>query len=288
MLYNIGLVLEGGGMRCEYTAGILDFLLENNIELKGCYGVSAGAVSGVNYIAKQKGRTLRITRDYIHDKRYCSLSNLLTTGNLFGVDMLYDKIPNELDPFDYESFLKSESSLTAVLTDTATGRPYYKTISDVRQHMLYLRASCTLPLVSRMVEIDGKSYLDGGITDSIPLAKSIEDGYTKNIVILTRHDKYQKKRELLSSLIGRFMYAKYPQLLKATLERHNLYNRQLELVREQEMTGNALVFRPKQPVTIKRAEKDKGKLTALYEQGYADANERLDEVKLFISSHQRK
>lgn len=282
MIFESGLILEGGGMRGLYTAGVLDFFMDVGIWLSHCYAVSAGAVNATNYLSRQRGRTFRISAGYINDKRYCSVHNLLTTGDLFGVDFLYNRIPNEIDPFDYNAFEKNESAMTAVVTNVHTGEAEYRTITDLRREMKWLRASCSLPLFAKVVELDGGYYLDGGITDSIPLEKSIRDGNRKNIVILTQHKGYQKKPEGISALIGSLLYQKYPKTLAAGKQRHLMYNRQLELVEEQERLGNALVIRPKAPVEIGRAEKDTKKLTTIYGQGYADARERLDEIMEFL------
>lgn len=282
MIFESGLILEGGGMRGLYTAGVLDFFMDVGIWISHCYGVSAGAVNATNYVSGQHGRTFRITADYINDKRYCSIHNLLTTGDLFGADFLYNRIPNELEPFDYNAFEKSDISMTAVVTNVHTGEAEYRTITDLRREMQWLRASCSLPLFAKIVELDGGHYLDGGISDSIPLEKSIRDGNRKNIVILTQHKGYQKKAEGVTAWIGSLLCRKYPKTLMAGKQRHLMYNRQLELVEEQERQGNALVIRPKAPVGIGRAEKDTKKLTALYGQGYADARGRLEEIMEFL------
>lgn len=286
MIYRAGLILEGGGMRGVYTAGVLDFFMDAGIWLSHCYGVSAGAVNATNYLSKQRGRTFRISANYINDKRYCSVKNLLATGDLFGAEFLYNRIPNELDPFDYKTFESSDSRMTAVVTNVNTGEPQYKLITDLRREMQWLRASCSLPLLAKIVELESGHYLDGGITDSIPLERSMLDGNCKNIVILTRHSGYQKKPEGAAALLGSLFYQKYPQTLEAGKRRHLVYNRQLELVTEQERLGNALVICPKSPVTIGRAEKDTRKLTAFYDQGYADAKEKLEQIMGFLEIKQ--
>lgn len=288
MILKAGLILEGGGMRGVYTAGALDCFMDHDIWLSHTYGVSAGAVNATNYLSKQRGRTFRITANYINDKRYCSVKNLLTTGDLFGVDFLYHRIPNELDPFDYDVFEKSHGPMTAVVTNVDTGQPEYKVLTDLRRQMQWLRASCSLPLFSQIVELDGRRYLDGGISDSIPLAKAIADGHTKNIVILTRHHGYQKQPETMTAWLGSLFYQKYPQTLEAGRRRHLMYNSQLALVEEQERLGNAVVLRPKEPVTIGRTEKDRKKLTAFYEQGYADAEEKLEEIRRFLDTREER
>lgn len=283
MIFDAGLILEGGGMRGVYTAGVLDFFLEQNIEISHCYGVSAGAINAINYLSKQKQRTFRTTVSYIKDKRYCSIRNLLTTGDLFGSDFLYNRIPNELDPFDYEQFKKSTGRLTAVVSNVNNGQAEYKIIKDLRTQMQWLRASSSLPLVSRMVEINNGKYLDGGITDSIPLKRSMEDGNQKNIVILTRHKGYQKKADTISSLLGTLFYFRYPRILAAGKQRHSVYNKQLELAAQQERIGNAYIIQPQKPIKIKRTEKDTRKLKALYEQGYMDAKKHIDEIHTFLN-----
>lgn len=287
MIFEAALILEGGGMRGVYTAGVLDFFMDAGIWLSHCYGVSAGAVNATNYLSRQRGRTFRISAGYINDKRYCSLHNLLTTGDLFGADFLYNRIPNELEPFDYKVFEKSDSSMTAVVTNVDTGKAEYKLLTDLRREMQWLRASCSLPLLAKIVELEGGHYLDGGISDSIPLEKSIEDGNSKNIVILTQHDGYQKQPEGVAALVGSLLYKKYPQTLEAGKQRHLMYNHQLELVKMQERLGNAIVICPKTPVEIGRAEKDTKKLTALYEQGYSNGKEKLDQIMDFLEIKQQ-
>lgn len=277
-----GLILEGGGMRAVYTAGVLDCLLDNNIHIKHCYGVSAGSICGMNYIARQKERTLRNVVDYLHHKDYCSIRSLITTGNLFGVDMLYNRIPNELDPFDYQTFQESDSRLTVVLSDVASGRAFYRIVKNMKKDIVYIQGSCALPIVSKMVSIGGSQYLDGGITDSIPLAKAMQDGCTKSIVVLTQHREYQKLPEgPLPNLIGNIMYKSYPFLIKAGRNRHVVYNRQLQLVKQEEKKGNVLVICPREPVNISRIEKDKKKLHELYQRGYEDGKNSLTEIKNF-------
>lgn len=273
-------------MRGLYTAGVLDFLMDAGIWLSDCYGVSAGAVNATNYVSKQRGRTFRVTVNYINDKRYCSIRNWLRTGDLFGADFLYNRIPNELEPFDYDAFATSDTCMTAVVTNVATGKPTYRRLTDLRREMQWLRASCSLPMLANMVELDGRRYLDGGISDSIPLGKAIADGCEKNIVILTQHAGYQKKPDQLTAFLGSALFSRYPETLAAGKWRHVMYNRQLHLVEQEERAGNALVFRPRQSINIGRVEKDVKKLTALYEQGYADAKERQAEMIAFLGIQQ--
>lgn len=284
MIYDIGLILEGGGMRGVYTAGVLDYFMDEGIWLAHCYGVSAGAVNATNYLSRQRGRTYRVTADYINDKRYCSVRNLITTGDLFGADFLYHQLPEKLDLFDYETFRTSQSNMFAVVSNVETGQSEYKELKDLKQDIQWLRASCSLPLISRFVNLDGNKYLDGGLSDSIPLEKSMNDGNMKNIVILTQHDGYQKQPEGSTATLNKLIYSKYPNLLHVGQTRHSKYNLQLSLVETQKYLGNALVIRPKKPVTIGRIEKDTKKLKELYEQGYADAKEHAEEIRAFLEN----
>lgn len=267
---HAALVLEGGGMRGIYTAGLLDYFLEQELFFERVYGVSAGACHACSYLSRQFRRAFNVSVDYLQDKRYCSTSSLLKTGDLFGVEMVYDIIPNQLSPYDYDAYQNNASKLTAVLTNCETGEAEYVPIEDMRKDLIAVRASASLPLLSRMVEIDGKRFLDGGVADSIPLAKALEDGFEKAVVILTQHDGYRKSRNSLMPLV-RVRYHRYPKLVAKMADRHTRYNRSLAYIRKQEALGKAFVIRPKQPLEVDRIEKDAQKLHALYLQGYADA-----------------
>ena len=197
-MIEAGLVVEGGGMRGVYTAGVLDYFMEKNLYFDDCYGVSAGACHISSYVSKQIGRSIKVTLDYINDKRYCSVNSLIKTGDMFGVEMLYDLIPNKLELYDYDTFNKFKGNFYSVVTNCKTGKAEYMKIKDMKKDIIAVRASSSLPLLSRIVEINGKEYLDGGITDSIPIKKSIKDGHKKNVVILTR-DKTDRKSTRLNS-----------------------------------------------------------------------------------------
>ena len=192
-MIKAGLVLEGGGMRGLYTAGILDFFMEKGMVFENCYGVSAGACHLASYMSNQKGRAMHVSLDYLKDKRYCSAYSLVTTGDLFGVDMCYNKIPNELNVYDHDAFMKYRGKGYVVVTDIVTGRPEYIQLKDMHEDIQAIRASASLPMVSRNVEINGRKYLDGGMADSIPIKRPIKDGNEKNLVILTRPYGYRKK-----------------------------------------------------------------------------------------------
>ena len=200
-MIKAGLVVEGGGMRGVYSSGVLDFFIEKDLFFENNYGVSAGACHLCSYLAKQYKRAFRVNVDYLNDKRYCSVHSLLKTGNLFGAEMLYDIIPNELDLFDYDTYNKNESNFYVVITDINTGKPEYVKIGDLKKDIIYVRASSSLPLLAQNVKINDKEYLDGGISDSIPIKKSIADGNKKNVVILTRDSTYRKGKNSLMPII---------------------------------------------------------------------------------------
>lgn len=280
-MIQAGLVLEGGGMRGIYTAGILDFFLEKELQFASCYGVSAGAAHLASYMSGQKGRALKVSIDYLDDKDYCSPHSLFKTGDLFGVDMCYNRIPNELNLYDYDAFGKYPGRGYAVVTNIETGRPEYIELKDMYQDITAIRASASLPLVSRNVEIGGKKYLDGGISDSIPIRRSIKDGNKKNVIILTQPYGYRKKSSSQISLI-RAKYKKYPRLVEDMEKRHIRYNKTLKLIEKEEAEGRAFVFRPEPLVKISRIEKDVKKMKVLYLQGYYDASVNYDLMKKFL------
>ena len=280
---KVGLVLEGGGMRGMYTAGVLDVFLQENIWLDGVIGVSAGAVHGCSYISEQLGRSVRYNLKYIKDKRYVSLKSLIKTGDLFNVDFCYDTIPNQLNKFDYDTFKKNAENIPFYVgcSNVETGKPEYVRCTDFREQIDYMRASASLPLVSRIVEVDGKKLLDGGTTDSIPVAFFRSIGYKKNIVVLTRPEGYVKKPDPSVRVIGK-VYSEYPEYVEACRERHEMYNRTLQYIDYYERAGKILVRRPSRSVKIGRVEKNTDKLKYMYKLGRHDARKKLDEIKKFI------
>jgi predicted patatin/cPLA2 family phospholipase len=270
---NIGLVLEGGGMRGLFTAGVLDFFLDQNIEFPYVVGVSAGACNAVSYISKQYQRNLRINTMYLKDKRYFSLRNLLTTGSLFGMEMLFQLIPNTLDPFDYDAFKAARCRMRIVTTDCVTGLAAYYDAVDLRDSLLPLQASMSLPVISAPVRYDGKLLMDGGVADPIPIQQSIADGNTKNVVVLTRDAAYRKTPEKYFSYIKR-KYRDYPKLVEALKQRHTVYNEALALTGRLEREGKAVVIRPEQPLDVGRLERRRPRLEALYREGYRAAENK--------------
>ena len=274
-MIKAGLVVEGGGMRGVYSSGVLDFFIEKDLFFENNYGVSAGACHLCSYLAKQYKRAFRVNVDYLNDKRYCSVHSLLKTGNLFGAEMLYDIIPNELDLFDYDTYNKNESNFYVVITDINTGKPEYVKIGDLKKDIIYVRASSSLPLLAQNVKINDKEYLDGGISDSIPIKKSIADGNKKNVVILTRDSTYRKGKNSLMPII-KLKYKKYPNFVKSMADRYIVYNEKLE------DNGDVFVIRPKKPVNIGRTEKNREKLEALYNDGYNDAKDCYEELLKYL------
>ena len=262
------LVLEGGGLRGIYTAGVLDILLEEKIKIDAIIGVSMGALIGINYISNQKGRALRYNLKYCHNKNYIGLYSLITSGNIANKEFAYYKIPNELDPFDYNTYKISKTKMIAVLTNLETGKPYYKEIKDAKKDLEYLRASSSMPGVSKIVEINNHKYLDGGISDSIPIKKAIELGYNKIIVVLTREEGYKKKERKHNPL--NLLYKKYPNFIDTINKRPDIYNQTLEEIKNLEKNNKIFVIRPSKKIKIKRIEKNEKKIKEQYNLGKED------------------
>lgn len=277
------LILEGGGMRGTYTAGVLDYLMEKGIYFDSIYGVSAGALNGVNYKTRQIGRSIRTFTMYQKDKRYAGIHHLLKDGDWFNVDFSYNQIPNKLDVADYETFVNSYTDFYSVVTNMETGKAEYLHLTEMRRDMDGLRASASLPILSNIVEFSGKKYLDGGCTDSIPLEKSVADGHTKNLVVLTQHRGYQKKASA-NRYACKVMYRKYPAFVKAMDNRHNMYNSQLKYVYQSEKNGNAFVIQPNEMIKVSRLENNPAKLMELYHLGKKDAEKYFDALVAYLDN----
>ncbi len=282
-MYQAGLVLEGGGMKGVYTAGVLDFFLDKGISFDHCYGVSAGACILCSFLSKQRGRAFRTYMDYLNDKRYCSIHSLLTTGDLFGAKFCYDTIPNELLPYDYETFHQYTGQAYAVATEMESGRPTYFLLKEMHRDIIAVRASASLPLVSRNVKIGAKHYLDGGVADSIPIAKSIADGNPRSVVILTKDAGYVRK-PIGGKALFRLRYGRHKAFLKQIMRRHITYNRSMALLEEEAAKGRAFIIRPSQPNNIGRTEKNPERLRALYELGYRDAERNYEDLLRFLNA----
>ena len=275
-----GLVLEGGGMRGLYTIGVLDFFMDKGITADYVIGVSAGACNGASFVSKQKGRSYHVNMDYLGDDRYVSLKNLIKTKSIFGMDFLFDDIPNRLNVFDYEAFHSSPCEFIAGVTSVSTGKPVYFGKEDMKGYCTVLRASSAIPVFSPMVEYKGEMYLDGGTSDAIPAKKAVEDGCDRLVVVLTRDRGYVKKPESFRALYKR-VFKDSPNMIKALDERHEIYNSSLKYVKELEMQGKAIVIAPSKPLKISRFEKNREKLQWLFDLGESDASQVLEEVKAF-------
>ena len=280
-MYQAGLVLEGGGMKGMYTCGVLEFFLEKGIMFSHCYGVSAGACHMCSYLSGQKRRAYHVGVDYLDCRDYCSTRSLLRTGDLFNKDMCYELIPDYLNPYDYDAFNRYEGKAYAVVTNIVSGRAEYLQLRDMKKDIEMIRASCSLPLVSRNVKIGNQLYLDGGLSDSIPIRKSIQDGNQKNVVIMTKEMGYHKEKSSALKLI-KLAYLKYPKVYELMKNRHISYNETLDYLKEQEDCGRAFVIRPKTKSSVGRIEKNKEKLTALYEQGDHEAEEMYEALLAYL------
>ena len=268
---KIGLVLEGGGHRGIYTAGVLDTFAENKISFDGIMGVSAGCVHGASFLSGQIGRSIRYTTKYCDNSNYMGIGSLITTGNFFNEKFCYYDLPETLDPFDNDSFDKNQTQFFAVCTDVKTGSAIYHECETLKgEKIKWLQASASMPLVSKIIKIDDNLLLDGGIADSIPIKKMQELGFEKNIVILTQEAGYRKNPNSLLPII-KLVYKKYPKLIEAIENRHIVYNQQLEFLEEQEKLGNVIIIGPSEKPTASRTEKDKEKILETYNLGKKDA-----------------
>ena len=278
-----GLIMEGGAMRGLFTAGVTDILMENKIEFDGAVGVSAGAAFGCNVKSKQIGRALRYNVSYCNDKRYCSLHSLITTGDLFGAEFCYHTLPDKLDIFDKETFYSNPMEFYVVCTDVLTGKPFYKKIEkeDADNFGEWVRASASLPLISRIVEIEGRKFLDGGISDSIPIKFMESVGYERNVVILTRPKDYLKTPSKSMKLIKHIL-RKYPNLVKTLENRSDMYNKTIEYICEKEEKGELFVIRPEEMLPIERMETNPEKLKIVYEIGRNMMQRKLKSLKEFL------
>ncbi|MBE6515197.1 MAG: patatin family protein [Methanocorpusculum parvum] len=281
MFYNAGIIFEGGGMRGAYTAGIIDALLEHDMNFEYCYGISSGATHATTYLSRQRGRAIQIVTDYIKDKRYFSIMNLIKTGNLFNVDFIYDTIPHELNPYDYETAKNNPAKFFVGVINMETSKGEFLRVKDIEEEYMKVCASMSLPLIANMVEIDGQRYLDGGISDSLPIQRSINDGNKKSVLVLTQDATYRKKLDKILPLVA-IKYRKFPGFVHMVKTRHIRYNASLDQIAEEEKAGRAFVLRPKKPVKIGRLELNRKKMLALYREGYEDGIEAMPRLKAFL------
>lgn len=277
-----GLVLEGGAQRAIYTAGVLDVFMENGITFDGVIGVSAGAIHGCSFVSRQHRRSIDYTLAYAGDKNYMSWYSFLTTGNMVNEEFCYHTLPEKLFPFDHKTFEANNTDFYAVCSNLQTGQAeYVKCAKMDKTGLAYLRASASMPFVSRISEIGGKKYLDGGICDSIPLRAFQKMGYERCVVVQTRAAGYQKKPNKLGWLAP-LVYRKYPKFAAAIKNRHIMYNNELEQIEQAKKNGAAFVIRPSKNVKIHHMETDKKVLQAVYDFGRGDAIKLLSELKKFL------
>ncbi len=269
-----GLVLEGGGMRGIYTAGVLDVFMDKGITFDGVLGVSAGAAHGCSYVAGQRGRNIRYYRKYCNDKRFMSFRNFIFTGDIVGEQFCYHELPEKLEPFDYEAFHKSPVEFYVGCSNVETGKPEYIRITDMKTEIDLLRASASLPYVSRIVKVKGMKLLDGGCTDSIPVKAFRDMGFTKTVVVLTQHRGYVKEAE--KTIFADIVYRKYPQFASAIKHRPETYNQTIKEIERLEAAGEIFVIRPSRPLEVERTKANQEGLQKAYDVGMKDALEQLD------------
>lgn len=275
-----GLVLEGGAMRGMYTAGVLDTFLDNGISAKEIVGVSAGALFGVNFVSKQKGRVIRYNKRFNPDKNYLGLKPLFKEGNIVSTEYAYEKVPHELDPFDDEEYKKSSTKFFAVITNLKTCEASYVEIKSVFEQMDVLRASGSMPFVSKPVVIDDEEYLDGAIADNIPYQWMLDRGSKKTVVILTRDINYNKKP--IPKVFCRKYKDKYPLFEKGCENRHILYKEQVEKLKQLEKEGKVFVIRPSEEIKISKTERNPDKLQKVYDLGVKDAIRNISKIKEYL------
>lgn len=278
---NIGLVLEGGGMRGLYTCGVLEHFMEKELYFKYIIGVSAGACNAASYISRQKGRNIKVNTGFLEDRRYMSFRNLILEKSYFGMDFIFREIPDKLVKFDYEAFHNAQCEFLVCATDCKTGKAVYFNKEDFKDGFDVLRASSSLPLISPIVRYKGHELLDGGVADSIPIAKSIQDGNDRNIVVLTRNKGYRKSPAKFARLM-KMKYRKYPQLVEAIMNRYKKYNETLDHIEELEEKGKVIVIRASREIKVDRLERNSARLHELFENGYEDAENSYEKIKAFI------
>lgn len=264
---NIGLVLEGGGMRGVFTCGVLDYFMDKNITFPYIIGVSAGACNGLSYMSKQRGRAKYSNIDLLAKYKYIGLKHYIKKRNIMDFDLLFHEFPDNIIPYDYQTYFASPFRFEMVTSDCMTGKPvYFEEKSDKSRVIDIVKASSSLPIMCPIAYVDNMPMLDGGICDSIPVIRAQSQGYKKNVVILTRNHGYRKESKDIK--VPSFIYRKYPAMREALSNRNSLYNSQLELIEQLEDRGDIFVIRPQKPILVDRIEKDINKLTALYEEGY--------------------
>ncbi len=277
---KIGLVLEGGGMRGLYTAGVLDVMMDHHFMPDVVCGTSAGVTFGVNLLSQQRGRVLRYNCRYIGGRRYISMHSWLTTGNMINKDFAYDLLPRELDPFDEATYEQSPAAFYATITNMRTGEAEYVRITDTWEQMDVIRASASLPIICQPVEWNGEKYLDGGLADNIPLDKCLELGCDKVIIVLTRPMDYVRNDHIAP--LCRLAFPRYKALLRTIEQRNEKYNARIQQILELEKQGKVFVIRPSENRPVSRLEKDPEKLKALHALGVQDATAQWQALEAYL------
>lgn len=286
MTSKVGLIVEGGGMRGAYTAGVLEAFLDHDIQFPYAVGVSAGANTICSYLSGQKLRNKRLYTKWITDKRFMNWRNMFTEGAYFGMNFLFNELPTQLDPFDMESFRKNVTVFKVGITNCLTGKAEYrepKLAPSLEEADRILQASSSLPFIAKMVEFDGIPYLDGGVSDAIPIRQAEKDGFTYNVLILTRNTDYRKAPSKSLARASKYYFKRYPNLTDALSKRHQVYNDTLKYLNQLEQEGKVFIIRPHLPLEVDRYEKDQTKLTKLYNQGYQETLEQLPKLLEWIA-----
>ena len=276
------LILEGGGFRGLFTSGVLDFLLEENIRFPYVIGVSMGACNGASYISNQHGRNKIVNTAFVRDSRYLSYRRLFLKGELFGMDFIFNKIPNGEVPFDFDAYNESDQTFKVVVTDIKTGQALYLENKNKMNLMSALQASASLPFISKPVWIDGKPCLDGGISDSIPIDQAELDGYDKFVVILTQPRDFIKKESSVNRF-AKYKYRKYPMMEKLLNDRHNNYNKARQRIFDLEKEGKAFIIEPQSTIPAGRIERDKEVLAQSFNMGYEEVCKNKDQLRAFLN-----
>lgn len=276
------LIMEGGAMRGMFTCGVLDVFMENDITFDAGIGISAGAVFGCNFKSKQIGRPIRYNKRFSKDKRYCSFRSWIKTGDLYGVDFCYKVIPYELDLFDWDTYKTNPLKFYIGATNVETGKPeYYLCTGDEEKDLKWMQASASMPIVSKIVEVDGLKMLDGGMIDAVSFKYMESLGYNNNVIILTQARGYRKSQTKILPF-AKISLRKYPKMVEVLRDRHNMYNKQMDEIDQIEDSGKSIVIRPPESLGIGRTENDPEELERVYQIGRKVAEERLEEIKDFL------
>ncbi|MBO5497811.1 MAG: patatin family protein [Bacteroidales bacterium] len=275
---DTALVLEGGGLRGVFTCGVLDCFMDHGIRFPFAVGVSAGACNGLSYMSGQRGRAKASNIDLMDEYHYVGFRYLLTQGCIMDFKLLFEDFPEKIIPYDYDAYFSNPDRFVMVTTNCLTGQAeYMEEKSDPGRVMDIVRASSSLPFVSRITYVDGIPMLDGGIADSVPVEYAFSQGYDRMVVVLTRNRGYRKKDSAMP--LSKIIYRKYPLLQKALSERNSLYNKTMDMIESLEEEGRIIVIRPQKPVEVGRMEKDTARLSALYDEGYAVASAVLPQIR---------